>query len=37
VGQRYGENYDRLVAVKRIYDPDNVFHLNDNLDPTANR
>jgi FAD/FMN-containing dehydrogenase len=37
VRQRYGENYERLVAVKRLYDPDNLFHLNDNLDPAANR
>ncbi|MET0801878.1 MAG: FAD-binding oxidoreductase [Actinomycetota bacterium] len=29
----YGENYDRLVEVKRSYDPDNLFHLNQNIAP----
>ena len=30
----YGSNYDRLVELKRRYDPDNIFHLNQNIDPS---
>ncbi len=34
VREAYGQaTWDRLVALKRQYDPDNVFHLNQNINP----
>src|SRR5437763_12114834 len=29
----YGENYDRLAQIKAKYDPDNLFHVNQNIQP----
>lgn len=29
----YGPNYDRLTDLKRKYDPDNAFRLNQNIIP----
>jgi FAD/FMN-containing dehydrogenase len=31
----YGPNWERLVTLKRRWDPDNVFHLNQNIPPSG--
>ncbi|HKK70182.1 MAG TPA: FAD-binding oxidoreductase [Candidatus Krumholzibacteria bacterium] len=35
VAAAYRENYERLVEVKTKYDPDNLFHVNQNIRPRA--
>jgi FAD/FMN-containing dehydrogenase len=34
IGAAYGTSYDRLMRVKKKYDPQNLFRLNQNIDPT---
>ena len=34
VEANYGGNYERLSKIKAKYDPDNLFHLNQNIQPT---
>ncbi len=31
----YRGNYDRLAQVKDRYDPDNIFHVNQNIQPAS--
>lgn len=31
----YRHNYERLAQIKRKYDPNNLFHVNQNIKPTA--
>ncbi len=33
VAAAYGANYARLVQIKQQYDPENIFHLNQNIKP----
>jgi len=34
VKKTYGGNYERLVAIKKKYDPDNFFRVNQNIKPS---
>jgi hypothetical protein len=34
-GAAYRSNYDRLAQVKHRYDPDNTFHINQNIRPAS--
>jgi FAD/FMN-containing dehydrogenase len=35
IRDNYKGNYDRLVAVKETYDPNNLFHINQNIAPSG--
>jgi FAD/FMN-containing dehydrogenase len=35
IRDNYKDNYRRLAGVKKRYDPDNLFHMNQNIEPAG--
>ena len=35
VADAYGANFERLQKIKTDYDPNNLFHMNQNIEPLA--
>jgi FAD/FMN-containing dehydrogenase len=35
IAASYRDNYQRLVDVKKKYDPTNLFHMNQNISPNG--
>jgi FAD/FMN-containing dehydrogenase len=35
VRDNYKDNYGRLAGIKKRYDPDNLFHMNQNIQPAG--
>jgi hypothetical protein len=33
ISTAYGSNYDSQLQIKEKYDPENIFHLNQNIKP----
>jgi FAD/FMN-containing dehydrogenase len=35
IASNYGGHYERLTAIKAKYDPENLFHMNQNIKPAG--